>query len=106
MKVQVLLLSSLSVNLSKYIKREHDIVKFLFNQGDDDFRCYWVGGKRNYQGDFVYDDGSSVDMGKFWMNGQPDNAGLGEDCVALFEEEYLLNDMDCNTLCRFFCEIP
>ena len=54
----------------------------------------------------MYDDGSPVDMGKFWRDGEPNDAGSSEDCMALYQGQYLLNDMECTTSCRVLCEIP
>lgn len=38
-----------------------------------------------------------------WEDNQPDNAGSGENCVALHREGKL-NDIDCNTPTTFICQ--
>ena len=83
------------------------ILLIFFYQGDGDFRCYWVGGTRNIQDQFVYDDRSPVNMANYlWGSGEPDNSGYNEDCLVLYGPEYRLYDFDCTSICRFFCEIP
>ena len=69
----------------------------------------WVGmDDRQEEGVFRWADGRLVtedEMGLF-KAGQPDNYNSNEHCVATEKIIHLLNDIRCQYLMRFICEIP
>ncbi|XP_077297689.1 macrophage mannose receptor 1-like isoform X2 [Arctopsyche grandis] len=56
------------------------------------------------EGNFVSEIGNNIEyFYNVWEHNQPDNAGSGENCVALHREGKL-NDIDCNTPTAFICQ--
>ncbi|XP_071507011.1 macrophage mannose receptor 1-like [Diadema antillarum] len=64
---------------------------------------HWIGVHDvNGEGDFVFSDATPV-TNPFWNAGEPNNAGVGEDCVELISSG-LWNDNDCYVIRPFICE--
>lgn len=65
----------------------------------------FVGGLLASTGQWVWVDGSAV--GSFlWKPGEPNNASGSESCTTVSgANDRALNDMSCQELCQFVCEI-
>jgi hypothetical protein len=56
-------------------------------------------------GTFAWSDGTALGFNN-WLAGQPDNAGLGQDCVVIRMQGGSWNDANCNVENPFVCEKP
>ena len=65
----------------------------------------WIGGKRELGNEtFVWTDCSSWDYNSGWYDGEPDNAGGNQACVAIALGEWV--DAKCDITAKFVCSIP
>jgi len=82
---------------------EANLLKYLSNKYEDDF-SFWIGAHDKVNEDTFVWEHSGQELTHFsWYDGEPNNAGMGEDCVEQTNFEKW-NDIDCDEYKMFICE--
>ena len=67
---------------------------------------YWIGATDLLkEGHFFWGDSGteiSSEIASHWANGEPNNHGVGEDCVEVWGNR--MNDQKCDKLHRYVCQ--
>merc|ERR1712131_60500 len=97
--------------VSIHTKTQSDTIqKFIhttFGQNDEPMYWAWWIGLRQHCSDcaFEWNDLSPLDYTN-WREGEPNDAGEGEDCVQIFDDELFgWNDDSCDKHFKFICEV-
>ena len=85
-------------------KKEEDILLAHMRETYDDQFSFWIGAKDELREDKFEWDSSGVELSfTNWYDGEPNNAGTGEDCVEVSNFQKW-NDLDCDDHRMFVCE--
>jgi len=67
---------------------------------------HWIGlNDRGSEGTYVWSSGTALGAYNAWGSGEPNDGGLGQDCVELWSSDSLLwHDVPCGLFSRYICE--
>merc|ERR1711892_1035399 len=85
-------------------KNEEDILLEHMREAFDDTFTFWVGARDEATEEKFVWETSGIELTYFnWYDGEPNNAGSGEDCVEVSNFQKW-NDLDCDEYRMFVCE--